>query len=195
VLAKFSELQLRAFVMTSGGGGMGSSATSPIAADGSFHLTGLPGGTANISLGSMSGPFPPKGFNIARIEREGLVPQRGIELKDGEQLTGVRVVLGYGSATLRGVVKLENGTLPEGAQIFVRLTKPGERLNPMRPPQVDARGHFLLEGLPPGPYEVHASVGGPGLTPPRPVKRDINVQDGIITDVTLTIDMSVPLRP
>src|SRR5215207_7883962 len=117
VFAKLSELQLRAFVTTSGGpgmgaGGMASSAASPIAPDGSFQLTGLPGGTVNISLGAMSGPFPPKGFNLARIEREGILPQRGVELKDGEQLTGLRVVLTYGSATLRGVVKLENGTPP-----------------------------------------------------------------------------------
>lgn len=199
VLAKFSELQLRAFVSSPGGGAMGtagmaSSASSPIAPDGSFQLTGLPGGTANISLGAMSSPFPPKGFNIARIERDGVV-QRGIELKEGEQVTGVRVVLAYGNATLRGVVKLENGTLAPGARIFVRLTKPGENSNIMRPPSVDARGYFLIEGLPAGMYEVHASVGGPGPMPPRPVKREVNIQEGAITDITLTIDMSVPLKP
>ena len=200
VLAKFSELQLRAFVTSpvaggTGSVGMGSTASSPIAPDGSFQLMGLPGGIANISLGSVSNPFPPKGFNIARIERDGTVMQRGIELKEGEQLTGVRVVLAFGNATLRGVVKLENGTLPPNARIFVRLTKPGENANTMRPPSVDARGLFLIEGLPAGTYEVHASIGAPGLTPPRPVTREINIQDGVITDITLTIDMSAPPKP
>lgn len=200
VLAKFSELQLRAFVTSpvaggTGSVGMGSSAASPIAPDGSFHLTGLPSGIANISLGSTSNPFPPKGFNIARIERDGIVMQRGFELKEGEQLTGVRVVLAFGNATLRGVVKLENGTLPPSARMFVRLTKPGENANIMRPPSVDARGHFLIEGLPAGTYEIHASIGAPGLTPPRPVTREINIQEGVITDITLTIDMSAPIKP
>ena len=201
LLAKFAELQLRAYVTSpvaaggTGSLGMASSATSPIAPDGSFQLMGLPGGTANISLGSTSNPFPPKGFNIARIERDGIVMQRGIELKDGEQLTGVRVFLAFGNATLRGVVKLENGTLPPNARIFVRLTKPGENANTMRPPSVDARGLFLIEGLPAGTYEVHASIGAPGLTPPRPVTREINIQEGVITDITLTIDMSAPIKP
>jgi hypothetical protein len=199
LLARFSEFQLRAFVTNPAAGaagavGMGSTASSPVAPDGSFQLTGLPGGTANISLGAVSSPFPLKGFNIARIERDGVVIQRGIELKESEQLTGLRVVLAYGNATLRGFVKLENGTLPTGGRISVRLTRPGENVNTMRPPSVDARGYFLIEGLPAGTYEVHASISSPGPSI-RPVKREINIQEGIITDITLTIDMSAPSKP
>jgi 5-hydroxyisourate hydrolase-like protein (transthyretin family) len=186
--AKLSELQLRAYVVNpAGGGGVGSFASSPIAPDGSFRLAGLPGGRLNMAIGSVASPFPPTGFNIARIEREGVVVPQNFEIKDGEQLTGVRVVLVYGAATLRGVVTFENGTLPEGGRIFIRLVKPGENVSNLRPPQVDARGHFMAEGLPPGTYEVQASAVG------RTVKREINLQDGVTTDIALTIDMSAPL--
>jgi len=190
---KLSDLQLRAFVPKAvGSSGFSASITSPIAADGSFLLTGLPGGRVNMLIGSYSTPFPPTGFDIARIERDGIPSPRGIEIKDGEQVTGVRVVLAYGTATLRGVVNLENGTLPEGARMFIRLAKPGENFSNLRPPQVDAGGRFITDGLPPGSYEVQASVAVPG-TPARTVSRVINLQDGVTTDITLTIDMSAPL--
>ena len=51
---------------------------------------------------------------------------RGIEVKDGEQVGGIRVIVAYGNGSIRGVVKLENGSLPASVQIYVRLAKPGE---------------------------------------------------------------------
>ena len=198
-MARFPELQLRAFVTTMGvgtGGGLGSNATSPIAPDGSFVVSGLPGGMVNFMLGGLNNPFPVKGFNVTRIEREGVPLPRSLEVKDGEQVTGIRVVLAYGNATLRGVISFDNGELPNGARFFIRLTKGGQNISSVRPPQVDARGHFLIEGLPAGTYEVHASVGGiPGIPPPRAVTREVNVQDGVITDMTITLEMPTPPKP
>ena len=194
--AKFPELQLRAYVTNpASSSGLGSLASSSIAPDGRFQLTGLPGGRVNLSIGAASSPFLAKGFNIARIERDGVTTPPGLEIKDGEQLTGFRVVLAYGNATLRGIVNLENGTLPNGARIFVRLTKPGENFSNMTPPQVDARGRFLIEGLATGMYEVHVAVGGAPQMKPQNVKREVSVQDGVITDITITVDMSAPPKP
>jgi protocatechuate 3,4-dioxygenase beta subunit len=202
VLQMLPQLQLRAFVMVaSGGAGLGSSNSSPIAPNGSFNLTALPGGTVNFNLGMMSGPFPPKGLTISRVERDGVSSSR-LEIRDGEQVTGVRVIVSYGTATLRGVVKVENGTLPEGARFFVRLNKAGENGIPnpmaMRPPQVDARGRFLIEGIPAGTYELTASLVTTIPTPAplaRPAKKEVTVEDGVTTDVTITIDMSTPPKP
>ncbi|HEX6719043.1 MAG TPA: carboxypeptidase regulatory-like domain-containing protein [Pyrinomonadaceae bacterium] len=203
VLQMLPQLQLRAFVMVpSGGAGFGSSNSSPIAPDGSFNLTALPGGTVNFNLGLASGgPFPPKGLTISRVERDGVSSSR-LEIRDGEQVTGVRVIVSYGTATLRGVVKAENGTLPEGARFFVRLNKAGESGMPnpmaMRPPQVDARGRFLIEGIPAGTYELTANLMITTPTPApfaRPAKKEVTVQDGVTTDVTITIDLSTPPKP
>jgi len=199
VLAKLSELQIRGFVMSSpGGGGIGSSGTSPIASDGSFRLTGLPGGMANFMLNSQNSPFAPKGFTVTRIERDGVAATgRGLEIKEGEQVTGIRILVSYGNSSIRGVVKLENGSLPEGARIFVRLNKPGENVSNLRPPQVDLRGYFLMEGIPAGTYEITASVVGAINAPVRvrSAKREITVQDGVVTEVTIPLDMGDQQKP
>jgi hypothetical protein len=193
---KLMQLQLRAFVMTGkGGAAIGSSATSPIGPDGSFRLAGLPGGSVNLNLGAMNMPMPPKGFVISRVERDGIVQPRTVEIKDGEQLTGVRVFVSFGNATLRGVVKLENGSLPEGGRIIARLTKPGELNSNLRPVSADARGHFLIEGIPTGTYELTVSIMGGLPGPPRTVKREVSVQDGVVTDVAVTIDLAALLKP
>ena len=189
-LKKFPQLQLRAFVMTAqGGSGFGQSSMSPITTDGSFHLGGLAGGTANIFLSPRlgAGPTDTKGFVITRVERDGVVqPSRGFEIKEGEHIGGLRVVLSYGTASIRGVVKFENGSLPPGGQIFVRLVKLGEPpVNVQPPPRVDARGHFLVEGIPAGVYELHTIIA-----PLRRMKQEVTVQEGVVTDIVVTIDLS-----
>jgi len=166
-----------------------------VSADGSFRIGGLPGGTINIQLSGAMGPFDLKGFAISRIERDGVALPRGLELKEGEQVAGIRVVIAYGNGSIRGVVKLENGTLPEGAQMFVRLTKPGEPPPSLRPSAVDARGHFLMEGIPPGNYEVLVQVFNLNRAAPRVSKREVTVQDGIVTDVVITVDLTPPPTP
>ena len=185
-LAKLSELQVRGYVANpSGVIAMGSSARSPIGADGSFHMSGLPAGTINFTVGSLNNPYPLKGISIVRIEREGTPVGRGVELKDGEQVSGLRLVLTIGNASLRGLVKVENGTLPEGMRIFVRVNRLGETYT-LAGAVVDARGRFLMEGLPAGTYELFAMAGG------RVVKREITLPENVVFDVTLTIDMSTP---
>lgn len=197
LFAKLSELQLRAFAMvSSGGGSFSSSAMSSIGPDGSFRLAGLPGGTINLMLGAVMNPLGPKGFNITRIEREVTVPGSRLEIKDGEQLTGVRVIITYGTATIRGVVKVGDGPLPEGTRVFIRVSKPGETFPNFRPATVDARGHFLMEGLPAGTYDLTTTVTiGPVPGPPRNVKREVTVTEGAVTELTITVDMNAPVKP
>jgi protocatechuate 3,4-dioxygenase beta subunit len=195
IFKKLSELQLRALSMaSSGGGNFASSAMTPIGPDGSFRLAGLPGGTINLMLAAVMNPFEPKGFTITRVERDGIVSSSRLEIKDGEQLTGVRVIISFGDATIRGVVKLENGSLPEGGRIILRVSKRGETLPNFRGATVDARGHFLVDGLAAGTYELAASVttGTPSM---RTVKNEVTVADGQVTEVTITIDMNASVKP
>lgn len=193
VLAKLSELQLRGYVPTAGGGMISSSASSPIGPDGSFRLAGLAGGTLYLNLGNPSRPLPPKGFNITRMERDGVISTRGIEIKEGEQATGVRVFVSYGSAIIRGVVTLENGPLPQGTKVSISLTKSGERSMGVRPPLVDERGRFLIEGITAGTYELTTIIGiTTQQAPARVFKRMVTVQEGSTTDLTITVDMAAP---
>ena len=193
VQAKLSELQIRGFVTVPGGSVISGSAMSPIGPDGSFRLAGLGSGNLNFNLGTAARPVPPKGFSIARLERDGVVSIRGIEIKDGEQVTGVRVILSYGSASIRGVVTSETGPLPEGTRVSVSLAKAGERGGMIRPPVVDHRGRFLIEGIAAGTYELTTIIGiTTQHAPARVFKRVVTVQEGSIQDVTIAVDFAAP---
>jgi len=166
---------------------------SPIGPDGSFRLAGLGSGNLNFNLGTATRPMPPKGFSIARLERDGVVAIRGIDIKDGEQVTGVRVILSYGSASIRGVVTSETGPLPEGTRVSVSLVKAGERGGMIRPPVVDHRGRFLIEGIPAGTYELTTIIGiTTQHAPARVFKRVVTVQEGSTQDVTIAVDIAAP---
>ena len=192
--AKLTQLQVQGYVQNPNAPALGSSAIASIAGDGSFRLSGLGPGTASISIGPANGFDQMKGFVQSRIEREGVIQPRGIDVKEGEQITGVRLIVNYGNATLRGSVTIENGPLPEGARIFVRLMRMGEVPN-IRPPNVDQRGRFIVDGLPSGSYEVSVSVTGGGLKPRTLVKREIVLQDGVASDVNITLDLTAGPQP
>ena len=170
--------------------------TTTINADGSFRLSGLEPGTLNFSLGAQDRSLP-KGFTISRVERDGVVEPRSIEIKSGDQITGVRLVISYGNATVRGVVKFADGALPAGARVYIRMTKDGEtrpNMQSMQSPQVDARGHFIIQGIPSGLYYFETSIFMPGVVsrPRPPVKQQVNVLDGVVTEVTITLDNPKP---
>ena len=195
-LQKLTQMRLRAYpVGTAGGTGIVGSSSTIVAADGSFRLGGLPGGTINVQLSGAAGPFDLKGYTVSRIERDGVLMPRGIEVKDGEQVGGIRVVVAYGNGSIRGVVKMENGSLPAGVQMSVRLVKPGQNLF-IRPSQVDARGSFLMEGIPPGNYELVLQFFGAGAPQQPPGnKREVSVQNGVVSDVMFTVDLTTEPRP
>jgi hypothetical protein len=147
---------------------------------------------ANFSIGSQDN-MPQSNFSIVRMEREGVVQPRGIELTAGEQITGVKIVLKYGTGSVRGEVKFENGQLPSGARITVwlrRTDEGGSTRSDNRPYTVDARGHFLIEGVSAGNYELHVNTSIPGSRKPAPsVKQPVTVAEGAASDVTVTLDL------
>ena len=159
-------------------------------ADGSFQVSGLEAGTANFWV--RSNVDQNMAFKVVRIEREGMIQARGIELKDGETVAGVSVFVRSGSGSIRGVVKFENGEqLPAPPQLELWLTDPTvEPGNPVgsisTAPQIDSRGLFVFEKLPAGTYEVNASVvGSRGRVT---TKQPVTVTDGTVTEVTLTLN-------
>jgi len=190
IVARLMKLQVQGYVQSeTPGGNIGHS--SPINGDGSFQLTGLEVGSLYFSLGPFSDAEARKTFNLIRIERDGVVQPRGVEIKKGEQISGVRLVIAYGSGVLRGTVTLQNGTLPAGGRISLRLTKLNEANSALRPPTIDERGHFLIDGLPVGAYEIAAFVFVPGARTATPItKQQITISDESTTEVLLTIDLA-----
>jgi hypothetical protein len=185
--AKLSEFRLNAYVRTEGvNSGFGHS--SPISADGSFRIGGLSPGTANLTLGSQDGR-PPVNFGILRVELDGVVLPRGVELSTNEQqVTGVKVVLKYGTGSIRGEVKLENGPLPSGSRLQVWIRKVDDASSNSRPYTPDLRGRFLIEGIDAGDYELNVQVNVLGREPPRAMQT-ITITDGTITEVAITVDL------
>ena len=136
-----------------------------------------------------------------RVEREGSVQRDGVEVGAGETVSGVRVVIGYGTGVVRGEVITQGGTLTPDMRVRVtarRLDSNG----PVGAATVpDARGRFSLKGLVPGEYELTLSLmivtpSAPGAPAPPArglprtlAKQNITVTNGTETQVTLVADL------
>ena len=167
---------------------------SRIAADGSFRMAGLAPGKAR--LGMQGFPSPPKGLTLVRTELDGLDQKDGLEIAAGAQLNGVRLVFAYGTGVVRGEVKIEGGSLPEGITLRVVIRSPANvsrRFNGGA--ELDSRLHFVLENIPPGSYEVVVTgvTQTPGAKPTPPVeyvKQTVTVANGTETKVSLVVDLT-----
>jgi protocatechuate 3,4-dioxygenase beta subunit len=133
--------------------------------DGTFRLTGLTPGKLRL----LTGNELVKGLTPTRIELNNANVISGFDLAEGAQVTGVRIVMTYGTATLTGQTTFLNGSPAAGARLmaFARLVSstPGSTVS--RSAEVDARGYFRLEGMPAGEYEVTVNAfplaaGSPG---------------------------------
>jgi hypothetical protein len=190
VQAKLRNMRLFAGVLEDQMSG-GDSQSSAIGQDGSFRVRALKGGTVGFGLSDRGR------FQIARIERDGIVYPKGIRIKDGEQMSGVRIILNYGSGTVRGIFKVEGGTLPQNAVIHVSLRRLGEDQDSLNTTagsaRPDARGQFFIEGLIPGSYELVGAVYILGTRSVfRSTKQQVVISDGNVTNVTVTLNLNSP---
>jgi len=194
VLAKLSEFSIGATPSEprQGSSGAPNFSNAKLAPDGSFRLKGLRSGKFKLYFSVYP---PPKGFSLARVERDG-VAQSEIEVAEGAQITGVRVVLEYGTGIIRGVVKVENGTISEGLRMSVGARRAGESMPVNRGAQVDARGHYVLEGLQTGQYELFLYVYMVAGKPVRmsPIKQTVSVVNDVETEANFTVDLNAAQR-
>lgn len=189
VAALLQALTLYAYVADTKNAGAPSFSQGKINPDGSFRLTGL--GPGKVGIMVLPGfPTPPKGLQLVRTELEGLEQTEGIEVTAGAHITGVRLVFSYGTGKIRGEVRVEGGELPEGTTFFVSLRavagdpkKQGESSI-----EVDARGHFLAEGIAPGTYELTARPRT--AIPVEAATRTITVANGTETQVILVVNLA-----
>jgi protocatechuate 3,4-dioxygenase beta subunit len=158
-----------------------------IAADGSFRISGLRPGKVQLSIQTNE-----KNITLSRIEVNGAAVKDGIEMKEGEPVTGVRLVLVYGSGVIRGQLKVENGPPPETARFMVSLRRAdGEDTTPViKSAQIDARGRFVMEGVPTGEYDISLAAMnlGPGVGL-RQLRQKVSVANGADSQVTFVLDL------
>lgn len=183
--------QLRVYAWVRGGDVSGSVQPSAVSADGSFRLSGLPAGIVNFQFASRDG-MPATGFVMSRVERDGVVlPPGSFEIKAAEQISGVRIVLTYGSGTVHGTVNFQNGPPAPGLRFIVRLSKPGDNAFGLQPREVDARGRFIIEGVPAGAYDLYVNAFNSGSRERlQSATQSITVAEGAVTEVVISIDLA-----
>ncbi len=159
--------------------------------DGTFFAGGLSAGIANLNVELANNT----GFSLTRVERDGVVQPNGIQIQNGEHVSNVRLVMTFNNGSIRGVVRIENGTLPPTARMAVQVVKAADQTPLPRGAEVDARGHFLIEALPPGSYELRVMAYAPEWQqqhrrPAMSAKQIVTVNEGAATDVTLILDLT-----
>lgn len=189
-LPRLSDLRINVMAGTTLGAPRSSVAN--VAADGSFRATGLQPGKAQFYFGMYP---PPKGLSLLRVERDGVEQKGGLEISAGEQISGVTLVLSYGTAIIRGQTKVEGGELSESSRIVISWRRTGtDERQVARPVAADSRGRFVIEGLLPGEYELSLvfrdASGGGRQAPSKLVKQTVSVANGTEIQVTMVVDLS-----
>ena len=166
-----------------------------INADGSFRIAGIKSGRAQLLVNDITGSSL---LQLLRIERDGLEQSEGIEIQTGEQISGVRLVLGKAAGLVSGQVIIQGGQMQKGERLRARARR-AVNLNPFSPgsstAEVDANGRFLIENLLPGDYELEvfllaeSDVPNPRTEIPRS-RQSVTVVDETPVDVTIVLDLS-----
>ena len=170
-----------------------SGTTSPIASDGTFQLDGLRPGKVQIDIAGLTSTEA-RGLTISRIVHERASGRR-IDLAPGQSVSGVRVYLAYGTGVVKGQIKVEGGTLPADALMFVSVQRPTDMAR-MSSAQVDSRGRFVAQSIPTGTYEVILQIVSFGPTNtlprgfPRTQKQTVTVTDDSESEVLFTLDLT-----
>ncbi|MCI0663230.1 MAG: carboxypeptidase-like regulatory domain-containing protein, partial [Acidobacteria bacterium] len=94
---------------------------APIKNDGTFQLTGLPPGSVGFRFWGR-GPNSPR---IRRVERDGVEVKSRIEIRPGEKITNVRIVLVLANSTIVGQVKFIGGQFPSDYELWAIAERPG----------------------------------------------------------------------
>lgn len=178
--------------LTENGGPYFANPTQGVNADGSFRIRGLQKGRIRFNLS----PFTRndlKPMDIVRVERDGVPQTTGLIVKDGEQVTGLRLIVKYLTGAIHGEIKVEDGE----SLAKLRLSMWLNALDTNRTwfqsprnsrPQLDSHQRFTVEGLAAGTYEVGVAVYEPGrFETNRVYTQQVTVTDNAVSEVTITI--------
>ncbi len=157
-----------------------------MAQDGTFQIDGLRTGPTSLFISTQRPAFIRT--NINRMERDGVAVNQNFDLK--ESLSGLHLVIDYGTGTIRGTVKFEGEPAITESRMYVNCKREGSREG--NGVEVDARGHFVITNLPPGPTEVTLQVNALTPRPPGGIplqKQIVNVANGSETEVTFVVHL------
>lgn len=186
-LAALSSVKVVAAVPSIGTLRVGIANVTNISPDGGFQFTGLRPGKALINLKADNEVL--NGLSILRIERNGEELKQGVEIKPGEDILDLRIMIADGTGVIRGQVKVEGEPLPAGARIAASISNKLHFANGYA--QVDQDGRFVISGLAAGTYDLTLNVYNP---PPRQnvrllptMRQTVNVTDANESPVVFTL--------
>jgi len=184
------------YAHTSSANMMRSTVSARVNADGSFSIAGVRPGKVSLSSFILSGG-PAIPLRLLRIERNGIEMRDGIDVRAGEDISGLRLVLGAGNSVLRGEVKIEGGTL-EGLNLYVMYRSINGDPGSFYRAELDTRQHFVIKGLTPGEYELmigpmSVEISGEGgirkMNRMPTVKQTVVIEAGADASVTLVMTL------
>ena len=188
-LAGLSSVKVVAAIPSIGNLRVGIANVTGISPDGSFQFTGLRPGKAFINLKADNESL--NGLSILRIERNSGELKQGIEIKPGEDILDLRIMIADGTGVIRGQVKVEGGTLPAGARMAASISNQLRFANGYA--QVGADGQFVISGLAAGTYEITLNAYRP---PPQQtvrllptMKQTVKVTDANESSVVFTLSL------
>lgn len=159
-----------------------------VAPDGSFQVNGLRPGRVSIEAFASAPTYTRP--SIARIEHDGIGVNQGFDIK--QSVSGLRIIINYGTGAIRGTVRLEGGASLADSRIYVNSKRQGERDGTGI--YVDARGQFVIKNLATGTYEVTVQVAFSDLAAPSrpapPQKQLVRVTNGSESEVTFVVDLT-----
>ncbi len=166
-----------------------------VAPDGSFKINGLWPGVVRLGITSRGSRASQQPL-LVRVERDGIPQAKGIVIKDGEHITGVKLVMRALTGAIRGQVKIEDGELPEKWRMSLWISRVDENhsmygvANMNSSPQIDSRGRFLIEGLAAGTYEINVGLfEGGRYDSTRIFKQQVTVSDNAVSEVTVPVKL------
>jgi uncharacterized GH25 family protein len=127
-----------------------------VAPNGSFKIEGTPKGRVGVTTFN---PVDSVGSSLIRIERGGApLPGDSIEIGAGEHISNLRLVTSTPNFSLPGAIKVAGGTLPPDLGLYIYASRVDGARGNIRPFQVDARNHFVIQYLSPGEYELRLKI-------------------------------------
>jgi hypothetical protein len=127
-----------------------------VAPNGSFKVEGTPKGRVRIVTFN---PVASVGSSLIRIERDGApLPGDSIDIGAGEHISNLRLVTATPNLSLTGEIKVVGGTLPPDLTLYIYASRVDGARGAIRPFQVDARNHFIIQYLAPGEYELRLEI-------------------------------------
>ncbi len=163
---------------------------SGVDAAGNLKFKAVHAGKVNFSIDSNAS----KEFSIVRIERDGSPLTDGLDVKPGDQISGIRIIVSQGTATIRGEIKIEGGSLPEDVSLRLKANRVNNS-GDIRHASIDSRRKFLIEGLSAGSYELSVDTYAnkpPYETPSVTLQKNSKIIQAIVgqeTSVTLTVSI------